>query len=74
MIRVCLDNMIASALVTSNVSLQEQSRTKNPDVRAALAAHADDVARVTHDHRLLGFNNVDSGHLGYISSLSSATS
>jgi len=41
MIRVCLDNMIASALVTSNVSLQEQSRTKNPDVRAALSANAD---------------------------------
>jgi len=55
-------------IVTSKMSPIEQARTADPAVRAALTAHADDVPRVSEDHRLLGFNNMDLGRYGFISS------
>jgi hypothetical protein len=54
-------------IVTSKWSRVEQERTKNPEIRAAFAARANEVSVVQSDHRLLGFNSIDYGHLGFIS-------
>ena len=63
-----LDSEGRIKIVTSNVGRQEQGRATRPDIRDALAAHANDVPRVTNDHRLLGFSNLDYGNRGFISS------
>lgn len=55
-------------IVTSKMSGIEQARTTNPVVRATLAEHANEVSVVPNDHRLLGFNTVDQGRYGFISS------
>lgn len=55
-------------IVTSKMSGIEQARTTNPIVRAAFEEHAHEVSVVQNDHRLLGFNSVDQGRYGFISS------
>jgi hypothetical protein len=54
-------------IVTSKMSKIEQARAKEPAVRTALVEHSNDVSMVQADHRLLGFNNIDYGQLGFIS-------
>ncbi len=50
------------------MSLMEQADTRDPVVRAVLIAHAHEVSVVPNDHRLLGFQSLDQGRYGFISS------
>jgi len=96
MVKVYLDNVIASAwvrgdlgspeerdalklirehtnfqrleVVTSRESWREQERTQNVEVREELRTSREKTAVVSQDHRLLGFNSVDLGYRGFISS------
>ncbi|MGH7354107.1 MAG: hypothetical protein ACRELS_05935 [Candidatus Rokuibacteriota bacterium] len=55
-------------VVTSRESWREQERSQNPHVREELRASRDKTSVVSEDHRVLGFNSVDLGHQGFISS------
>jgi hypothetical protein len=55
-------------IVTSRESWREQERTRNAEAREELRASRDKTPIVSHDHRLLGFNSVDLGYQGFISS------
>src|SRR5712692_2458786 len=96
MLRVYLDNVIASAwirgdlgspeqqtalrliqehmnfdkleIVTSRESWREQDRTRDAEVREQLRTSRERMAVVPKDHKLLGFNSVDLGYRGFISS------
>jgi len=96
MVRIYLDNVIASAwvrgdlgspeqqaalklilehlnfdkldIVTSRESWREQDRTRDREVREQLRTSRERMAVVPKDHKLLGFNNVDLGYRGFISS------
>jgi hypothetical protein len=46
----------------------EEARTSDPVALSALTERSDEVSVVQADHRLLGFNNVDLGRYGFISS------
>ena len=54
--------------VSSKWSQIEQARTKNPDTRSAFRERWNEVSVVQPDHKLLGFNSVDVGRLGFINS------
>ena len=54
--------------VSSKWSQIEQARTKNPDTRSAFSKRWNEVSVVQPDHKLLGFNSVDMGQRGFISS------
>src|SRR5712692_6943934 len=55
-------------IVTSRESWREQERTRNTQTREELRASRDKTPVVSKDHRLLGFNSVDLGYRGFISS------
>jgi hypothetical protein len=55
-------------IVTSRESWREQERTRNTEARDELRASRDKTPVVSHDHKLLGFNSVDLGYRGFISS------
>jgi predicted nucleic acid-binding protein len=55
-------------IVTSRESWREQERTRNAEAREELRASRDKTPVVSHDRRLLGFNSVDLGYRGFISS------
>ncbi len=55
-------------IVTSRESWREQERTRNAEVREELHASRDKTPVVVHDHKVLGFNSVDLGYRGFISS------
>jgi hypothetical protein len=55
-------------VVTSRESWREQERTANAEVREELCASRDKMSVVSKDHKLLGFNSVDLGYRGFISS------
>jgi len=61
-------NLSKLEIVTSRESWREQERTRNPEAREQLRASRGETPVVSHDHRLLGFNSVDLGYLGFISS------
>jgi predicted nucleic acid-binding protein len=62
------DNFGKLEIVTSRESWREQERTRNAEAREELRASRDKTPVVSHDHRLLGFNSVDLGYRGFISS------
>ena len=55
-------------MVTSRESWREQERTRNTQALEELRASRDKTPIVSQDHRLLGFNSVDLGHYGFITS------
>jgi predicted nucleic acid-binding protein len=50
------------------VTWREQERTRNAQALEELRASRDKTPIVSQDHRLLGFNSVDLGHYGFITS------
>ena len=55
-------------IVTSRESWREQERTQDPQAHEELRASRDKTPIVSQDHRLWGFNSVDLGYRGFISS------
>ena len=55
-------------IVTSRESWREQERTRNAQAREELRASRDKTSVVSKDHRVLGFNSLDLGYRGFISS------
>lgn len=55
-------------IVTSRESWREQDRTRDAEVREQLRTSRERMAVVPKDHKLLGFNSVDLGYRGFISS------
>jgi predicted nucleic acid-binding protein len=55
-------------IVTSRESWREQERTQNAEVREELRVSRDKTPVVSEDHKVLGFNSVDLGFRGVISS------
>jgi hypothetical protein len=54
-------------VVTSKMSTIEQRRTSDLALRSTFIERSDEVSMVQGDHRVLGFQNIDYGHLGFIS-------
>jgi predicted nucleic acid-binding protein len=61
-------NFASLEIVTSRESWREQDRTRCATTREALRAARDKTPVVSEDHILLGFNSVDLGYRGFISS------
>jgi predicted nucleic acid-binding protein len=61
-------NFATLEIVTSRESWREQDRTRCTTTREELRAARDKTPVVSEDHVLLGFNSVDLGHRGFISS------
>jgi len=55
-------------IVTSRESWREQDRTRCEKTREELRSSRDKTPVVSEDHKLLGFNSVDLGYRGFISS------
>ena len=55
-------------IVTSRESWREQERTRNAQACEELRASRDKTPVLSKDHRELGFNSVDLGYRGFISS------
>jgi predicted nucleic acid-binding protein len=55
-------------IVTSKETWREQDRTRCERTREELRSSRDKTPVVSEDHKLLGFNSVDLGHRGFISS------
>ena len=55
-------------IVTSRESWREQDRTKDPPTREKLQEGRSNIGVVPDDHRVLGFNTVDYGYYGFITS------
>jgi predicted nucleic acid-binding protein len=55
-------------IVTSRESWREQDRTRCEKTREELRSSRDRTAVVSEDHKLLGFNIVDLGYHGFVSS------
>ena len=55
-------------IVTSRESWREQDRTRCEKTREELRSSRDKTPVVSGDHKLLGFNSVDLGYRGFISS------
>jgi len=53
--------------ISSRMAEREQARRTDPVERAALLEDTKQVSMVQHDHRILGFNNLDYGRRGFIS-------
>ena len=63
-----LQDIAPLEIVTSRESWREQERTKNPDVRAELRDARSGIPVVADDHKLLGFNTINYGYHGFITS------
>src|SRR5438105_12428188 len=61
-------NLSQFEIVTSRESWREQDRTRSEKVREELRSARAETPVVSEDHKLLGFNNVDLGYYGFISS------